>query len=228
MDAHTNGAEPHFRTGVAGWLAQFFIARRAAGDPFDATLVLPCIIFLVLVRLNDLGRVDARAVIVGLVIPASIAGCWIGAALGSRGQGRAMLRAVLVGGIEGAAYLPLVNEVIDKHTALRTALNLIYVNFAIFWFFSLITSALSDVLVQSEHEWQIVVARRARLRRSMQGVAGFFLHHAQRLRMMLWEYITTHLFTTVLNAIVFVIVAHEAPRLFALAHAFIRNHLPFF
>jgi hypothetical protein len=172
MNAHTNGAEPYFRTGVAGWLARFFIARRAAGDPFDATLVLPCIIFLVLVRLNDLGRVDARAVITGLVIPASIAGCWIGAALGTRGQGRAMLRAVLVGGIEGAAYLPLVNEVIDKDTALRTAVNLIYINLALFWFFSLIASVMSEVLVQSEHQWQIVVARRARIRRSMQGVFG--------------------------------------------------------
>ena len=57
MHKQTDDAEPHFKVGVAGRLARFFIARRAAGDPFDATLVLPCVIFLALARLNDLGRV---------------------------------------------------------------------------------------------------------------------------------------------------------------------------
>ena len=227
MNKQTNDAEPHFQVGVAGRLARFFIARRAAGDPFDATLVLPCAIFLVLARLNDLGRVDARAVIAGLVIPASIAGCCIGAALGSRGQGRAMLRAVLVGAIQGAASVAIVNEVISKPEGIRNALNLMYINFVFFWLFSLITAVLSDIFVQSEREWQIVLARRAKIRRSMQGVAGFVWYYTQPFAIRLYEYINKELFNAVLNAIVGFIVVYKAPKLIALAYAFIRNHLPF-
>jgi hypothetical protein len=213
--------EPHFRVGVAGWLARFFVGRRAAGDPFDATLVLPCIIFLVLVRLNDLGRVDARALIAGLVIPASVAGFWIGAAcVGFRGVGRAMLRSVLVGAIEGAAFVALVKEVIDKPDALRNAVNLIYINLVFFWFFSMVSSMLSDILTQSEQEWQMVVERRARIRRSMQGVFGFAWQRV-------YNYVTNHLFNAVLNAIVTVIVIYKVPELYALSYAFIHNHFPF-
>jgi hypothetical protein len=227
MDKQTDGAEPHFKVGVAGRLARFFIARRAAGDPFDATLVLPCAIFLVLARLNDLGRVDARAVIAGLVIPTSIAGFWIGAALGSRGQGRAMLRAVLVGAIEGAASVAIANEILSKPEAIKNALNLMYINLVFFWFFSMITARLSDIFVQSEREWQIVLARRAKIRRSMHGVAGFVWYYTQPFAIRLYEYITKELFKAVLNAIVGVIVLYKAPELIALAYAFIRNHLPF-
>jgi hypothetical protein len=214
--------------GVAGWLARFFLARRAAGDPFDATLVLPCIIFLVLVRLNDLGRVDARAVIAGLVIPASVAGFWIGAAyIGTRGVNRAMLRSVLVGAIEGAAAVALVKEVINAPEALRNTVNLISINVFFFWISSIISSTLSNVLTQSEQEWQIVVARRARIRRSMQGAVGF----AQGVFAFAWhqiyQYITNHLFNAVLNAIVAVVVVYKLPKLFDLAYAFIQNHSPF-
>ena len=218
----------HFKTGLWGWLARFFVRLRAAGDPFDATLVLPCTIFLVLARLNDLGRVDARAVIAGLVIPASVAGFRIGAAYrGARGVNRAMLRSVLVGAIEGAAVVALVKEVINTPEALHNIFNLIYINFFFFWIFSTTSSTLSNVLTQSEQEWQIVVARRARIRRSMHGVVGF----AQGVFAFAWfyihNYITNHLFNAVLNAIVTVVVVYELPKLFALASAFIQNHFPF-
>ena len=50
-----------------------------------------------LVWLNDLGRVDAGAVVARLVISACMAGCWMGACLGGRGVIRAMLKSILVG-----------------------------------------------------------------------------------------------------------------------------------
>jgi hypothetical protein len=227
VSGQTNGV-PHFRVGLAGWLARFFLARRAAGDPFDATLVLPCIIFLVLARLNDLGRVDARAVIAGLVIPASVAGFWIGAAYhGARGVGRAMLRSVLVGAIEGAAVLALVKEVINTPEALHNAFNLIFINFFFFWIFSTTSSTLSNVFTQSEQEWQTVVARRARIRRSMQGVVGFAQGGFAFAWFYMHNYITNYLFIAVLDAIVAVVVFYELPKLFALAYAFIQNQFPF-
>ena len=88
---------------MGGRLARFFVARRMAGDPFDATVILPCLIFLSLVRLNDLGRVDDWAVVAGLVVPVSMAGCWLGLCLGGRALGRAMLRGIFVGSLEGGS-----------------------------------------------------------------------------------------------------------------------------
>jgi hypothetical protein len=134
-----------------------------------------------------------------------------------------MLRAVLVGGIEGAAYLPLVNEVLDKDTALTTAVNLIYVNLVLFWFFSLIASGMSEVLVQSEHQWQIVVARRARIRRSMQGVFGVSIIIYRYFA----NYIANDLPRAVLDALVAVFVVYQLPKLGALIFAFIKNYFPF-
>jgi hypothetical protein len=138
-----------------------------------------------------------------------------------------MLRAVLVGAIEGAAYVALVKEVIDKAEALKNALNLIYLNFVCFWFFSMISSGLSDILTQSEQEWQIVVERRARIRRSTQRVFGFAGQNAQLITIALYKYITKDLFTGVLNALVGAFVLYTASKIFTLAYAFIQNHLPF-
>jgi hypothetical protein len=150
VSGQNDGSELHFRTGVMGRLARFFVARRAVGDPFDATVVLPCLIFLSLVRLSDLGRVDVCVVIAGLVIPASIAGCWIGVCLGIRGQGRAMLRGILVGAFEGAASVALVKETVSQPEALRNTINLIYLNSLFFWFFAMLASTPSDIFVVTE------------------------------------------------------------------------------
>ena len=39
-----DGSELHFRRGTRGKLARFILARHTAGDPFDATVVLPCVV----------------------------------------------------------------------------------------------------------------------------------------------------------------------------------------
>jgi hypothetical protein len=161
VSGQDDGSELHFRTGISGRLARFFVARRAAGDPLDATIVLPCLIFLSLVRLNDLGRVDVRFVIAGLVIPACIAGCWIGVCLGNRGVGRAMLRSILVGAFEGAALVGLVKETVSQSEAFRNTVSLILLDFTCFWFFAMLAAAPRDIFIQTENEWQETAPRRA-------------------------------------------------------------------
>jgi hypothetical protein len=168
-----DGSELHFRTGIRGGLARFFVARRMAGDSFDATVILPCLIFLLLVRLNDLGRVDAWTVVAGLVIPAGIAGCWIGVSLGGRALGRAMLRAILIGAFEGAASVALVKETVHQSEALINTFNLMYINFVVFFFFAMLASTPSDILTQTEAEWQKVVARQALIHRIIRIALGF-------------------------------------------------------
>ena len=42
----------HFRTGIMGWLARIFARMRAAGDPYDQTLVLPALITIIIMNLN--------------------------------------------------------------------------------------------------------------------------------------------------------------------------------
>lgn len=139
--------------------------RRAAGDPFDATVVLPCLVFLLLVRLNDLGRVGAWAVIAGLLIPACSAGCWLGVCLGGRALGRAMLRAILVGSFEGGGSVALMKETVHQPEALRYVFNLMYINFVLFFLFSMLGSLPSDILTQTEAEWRKIVARQALIHR---------------------------------------------------------------
>jgi len=159
VSEQANGSELHFRTGVRGWLARLFVARRAAGDPGDTTVIAPCLIFLILVRLNDLGRVDVSVVIAGLLIPACLAGCWIGMCLGTRGQLRAMLRGFFVGALEGGASVVIVKEAVGQHEALTNTFNLMYLNFVCFWSFSMLASVPSDILTQTEDQWQIVLRR---------------------------------------------------------------------
>jgi hypothetical protein len=161
MSGEVEHADMHFKAGMMGWRARFFAKRRAARDLFDQTVVLPCIIFIVLARLNDLGRLDAWAVVVGLVIPASAAGLWIGACFGPSGQLRAMLRSVLVGVFEGAASVAIAKETITQHDALVNAFNLIYVNYVFYWFCALISSLASDFATISEQQWQRGVPWRA-------------------------------------------------------------------
>ena len=101
----------------------------------------------------------------GLIIPASVAGLWIGACLGDRGIFRAMLRGVLVGAIEGAGSVAIMKETLTQNEALQHVLNLIYINALLFWFFSLISSAVSDITTISEQDWQTGTARRAFIKR---------------------------------------------------------------
>jgi hypothetical protein len=160
VSGQNDGSELHFRTGITGRLARFFVAQRAAGDPLDPTIVLPCLIFLILVRLNSLGRVDVRIVGAGLLTPACMAGCWMGLRLGINGQGRAMLRGILVGAFEGAAYVGLVKETVSQPEALKNTFNLMFINFGCFWVFAMLASTLSDIFSQTEQEWQETVPGR--------------------------------------------------------------------
>jgi hypothetical protein len=106
--------ELHFQTGVLGRVARFVVRRRAAGDPFDVTVVLPLLIFISFLRLNQLGRVDESFVFAGLAISAILAGAWMVIRLGSPGFGRAMLRGVLVGFLQAVALIIFVKEAQPK------------------------------------------------------------------------------------------------------------------
>ena len=166
--AQDGGSDLHFRTGRRGKLARFFVARRAAGDPVDATIVLPCLIFLTLVWLVDTGRINVDQSIIipwGLFIPAALAGCWMGVCLGDRGIGRAILRGILVGAFEGAALLGLIKAAASQSDWLKLVVVLMWANSFSFWNGAIFGSGPSDVFTQTEEEWQKTVPRRAFIRR---------------------------------------------------------------
>jgi len=74
--AQDRGSDLHFRTGRRGKLARFFVGRRAAADPVDATIVLPFLIFLTFVWLVDTGLINVDQSVTiprGLFIPAGLA-----------------------------------------------------------------------------------------------------------------------------------------------------------
>jgi K+ transporter len=98
----------HFKTGRWGSLARFFVRLRAAGDPYDETLILPALIVIITMRLNDLNWVDAWTVAAAVVVTGIMAGAWLGAFSGHRAAFRFLirifLRAISAGAIESAGY----------------------------------------------------------------------------------------------------------------------------
>jgi hypothetical protein len=166
--AQDRGSDLHFQTGIRGKLARFFVARRAAGDSVDATIVLPCLIFLTLVWLVDTGRINVSQSVTlrwGLFIPAGLAGCWMGVCLGGRGIGRAILRGILVGAFEGAAFPGLIKAAASQSDWLKLAVILMWANSLWFWIGAMFGSAPSDILIQTEEEWQKAAPRREFIRR---------------------------------------------------------------
>jgi hypothetical protein len=157
-------AELHYRTGLKGRLARFFIWRRAAGDPYDETLVLPALIVIMVMRLNTLGRLDDWTVFATILATAALAGAWLGASLGPRGQFRAILRGISVGAIEAAGAALVYGS---KLTVTANSIsNLIIINLYLFWLAFMIIGSMQGVALLTEKEWQEGRARRASLRQT--------------------------------------------------------------
>ena len=153
--------ELHFKTGLLGLLGRCFLRLRAAGDPLEQTLVLPPLILLIFVRLNELGHVGIWVAYPVLILPASIAGIWLGASLGIAALFRITLRGVLVGAIEGAGYVALTNETLDKPHALRAIVQFIFINFFFYSFGGMLGGTIQSFAMASQAEWRASAPRRA-------------------------------------------------------------------
>jgi hypothetical protein len=153
----------HFRTGVLGRIARFVVRRRATGDPVDATIVLPFLIFLIMMWLNELGRVDESFVLAGLAIPPFLAGAWIVIRLGSHGFGRAMLRGVLVGALQAMALTIFTQQALSQHKAIELALLLMWLNSMFFWMGAHLLGNPFDILTVTEEQWQKAAPLRAKI-----------------------------------------------------------------
>ncbi len=159
-NAPLTGEELHFKTGIAGWLARLLGKIRAAGDSYDHTVVIPTIIVPSAIKLADAGYVGYWLPIVALILTCTWAGAWMGICYGIVSTMRAMLRGMLVGAIEGAVYAAL-TPTLDRHQAVTLALQLIYINFALFWISHFYVAIPADVSLISEAQWQMGVPRRA-------------------------------------------------------------------
>jgi hypothetical protein len=153
--------ELHFKTGLLGLLGRCFLRLRAGGDPLEQTLVLPPLIWLIFVRLNELGHVGIWVGYPALIRAASIAGIWLGASLGVAALFRIMLRGVLVGAIEGAGSVALTNETLNKPDALHVIVQLIFINFFLYWFWGTLGGTIQGFAMASEAQWRASAPRRA-------------------------------------------------------------------
>lgn len=149
----TRSDDLHFKTGRMGRLAQFFVRLRAIGDLYDETLVLPALIVLGSMSLNNSGKLAAWTVFATILGTAIIAGAWLGAALGFPGTCRAPLRGITVGAIEAGAYALVYRATFS--------VNLILVNFYMFYISSMFASTMSDFVLVTEEDWQKAGASRA-------------------------------------------------------------------
>jgi len=140
----------HFKTGGWGCLARFFVHRRAGGDPYDETLILPSLIVVIVMQLSRTGRVGDWAVVAAMMVMGTVAAAWLTASIGMRF--RVVLRGISVGAIQAAAYA-LVYGPTSPMTG-RDIFNIIFVNYTIFFFISMVVGILRDISLTTEKEWQ--------------------------------------------------------------------------
>jgi hypothetical protein len=151
----------HFKTGRMGRLARFFVRLRAAGDPLDETIILPALIVVTTMRLNDLDRLDAWTVAAAVVATGIMAGAWLGASLGAKGIFRAVLRSISVGAIESAGYALIYAGKFNFSSAV--AGNFILLNLLMYLYASLLAAQVRSVAITTEKDWQGSRARLAPL-----------------------------------------------------------------
>jgi hypothetical protein len=140
----------HFKTGGWGCLARFFVQRRAAGDPYDETLILPSLIVLIVMQLSRTGRVGDWAVVAAIMVMGTVAAAWLTASIGMKF--RVVLRGISVGALQAAAYA-LVCGPTSPMTG-RDIFNIIYINYTTFFFISIVVGILRDIGLSTEKEWQ--------------------------------------------------------------------------
>lgn len=141
-----------------GWLARIFARMRAAGDPYDQTLVLPALITIIIMNLNHVKGFPDWTVAAAIVGTALMAGAWLGASLGAAGGFRAMLRSISVGAIETAIAFLIYGKFERPAVA---AYQLIFLNFFFFWIIYYFVGVLRDIALTTEREWQATIPRRA-------------------------------------------------------------------
>jgi len=160
----------HFKTGRWGRLARFFVRQRAAGDPYEETLVLPALIVIITMKLNDLNWLDAWTVVAAVMVTGIMAGAWIAASLDPRTLRlvlRIFLRAISAGAIESAGYALVYAGKFKFSSAV--AANFIIVNLMMYWISAIVVSIIHDYAVITETEWQAQRARLALLRNFILG-----------------------------------------------------------
>jgi hypothetical protein len=133
---------------------------RAAGDPFDQTLVLPALITILIMNLNHVKGFPDWTVFAAIVGTACMSGAWLGASLGLAGGFRAMLRSISVGAIETAIAFLIYGEKVGGRPAI-VAYQLIFLNFLFYWIIHHSVGALRDILLTTEKQWQNTTPRRA-------------------------------------------------------------------
>jgi hypothetical protein len=140
----------HFKTGRWGWLARFFVQRRAAGDPYDESLVVPSLIVLMVMQLSRMGRVGDWAVVAAVMVTGTIAAAWLTAAIGMRF--RVVLRGISVGAIQAASYALVYGSTFPITG--KEIFNFIFVNYTIFFFVSVVVGTIRNISFTTEKEWQ--------------------------------------------------------------------------
>jgi hypothetical protein len=173
MAASVAAPKPAFFTGGRSSLEPLMPAR-AAGDPYDETLVLSALIVILVMRLNTLGRLDDWTVAAAVLAAPAFAGAWLGASLGSRGHFRAILRGISVGAIVAAVYALIYAS---KYPATaKDIANLIIINLYFSWIGFMIVGPIQGVALITEKEWQEGRARRASLRQKGRAKLATFDH----------------------------------------------------
>lgn len=152
----------HYQTGKMGKVARFYVARRAGGDPYEETVILPALIITASLQLYGVKHF-ADWILFGVFVIADVgAGVWAGVCLGYFKLLKIVLRVVSVSILE-AALLSALNDDMSRSEAVKTAVTLWGINLSLFVFGHVIGSTFGGIALVTEKQWQVGVLRRAKM-----------------------------------------------------------------
>jgi hypothetical protein len=160
-----------FTKGLAGWLARFYIRRRQGRDPFDETLILPSILSVIALRLNEVGTLSDLQSFLIYAFSVFFSGVYLGFSVGGVGNLRAALRGFAIGAIISSAYSAL-SATLSRSQALELSANIVYLSYVFFWFGHLLSAMVGDFVTVSKDDWDAAAPRRAWLAKYARAILG--------------------------------------------------------
>ena len=161
----------HYKTGKMGRVARFFVARRAGGDPYEETVILPALIIAASLQLYEVKHFADWILFAVFVVTNVGAGVWTAICLGPFKLLRVTLRIVSISILE-VALLSALNDNMTRSEAVKLAVTLWGINTALFLYGHTIGSAFGVIALTTEKQWQVGVLRRAKMYRVYRIVFG--------------------------------------------------------
>ena len=150
----------HFKNGMMGRLATFFVRAAKRPEPIEETIVAPVMFSVASILLAANGKIPVQAVVPLLVLITLLAGAWFGAMRGLDGSPRGAIRGLFVGGLIAIGAYISASRIETSVGWPKLAGLLIYLVTGIYWCGHVVAGSVRDLCLITEQQWQAGASRR--------------------------------------------------------------------